>query len=497
VRILHIRADADSLDLVIRELVDDDTTLETSVDGDELGLSAKHVLEDSAGGLAKSGIRLCGPSWAIRGMLNLLATIESCISNDVVAKSMESLVDRGTGKDLNFKRAVLLEVGDRDRLGGLDKAGDSLAPLPDTVVKTREGLKSSASGREGEALGCSGSSDGLDGELGLNLDLGKLLLETVKDVLHCSNKGISLVGNNRELCSGVRGDGVVSIATVHLGKMELCTSHGDVVLEEHLNNPHGGVGAANLDIATTVATLEVLNVQGVVLESRVLLGAGHGEAEDTINTTSAAESDLSPVLRIDVDEVLGILGKKLALLKAKSTNKTSLLIDGEEDLDGTVLDGLVLGDGKACGNTTAIITTKSGLGGTKKFTIDVRNKRISLKVELKISGLGGNHIKVSLKNNTRKVLLALSGRDSNANIAEFISLHRAAKLLADFLSPSRNLGSVVRRTRNLSQCKEVLPNARAFGILLAKLFVKLLLNIKMQFCHCKSSKLLFINRKKD
>jgi len=479
VRILHIRANADSLDLVVRELVDDDTALETSVDGNKLGISAKHVLEDGAGGLAELGIRLGGPSWAVRSVLDLMTTIESRVGDHVVAEGVESLVDRGTSKDLDFKRTVLLQVGDRDGLRSLHESGDGLAPLPDTVVKTAEGLESSAGGREGEGLGGGGGSDGLDGELGSNLDLGKLLLETLKDLLHGSNKGISLVGSNRELGSSKRGDGVVGVATVHLGDAVLGAGHGNVVLEEHLDNPHGGVGTTNLDIAAAVATLEVLNGEGVVLEASSLVSTGHGEAEDTIDTTSAAEGDLSPILRVDVDQVLGVLGKKLALLEAKSTDKTSLLVDGEENLDGTVLDGLVLGDGKACSNTTAIITTKSGLGSTKKFAIDVGNKRISLKVELKISGLGGNHIKVSLKDDARKILLALGGRDSNANIAKLISLHGAAELLADFLSPSRNLLGVVRRTRDLSQCKEILPNARAFGILLAKLFIKLLLNIKM------------------
>jgi len=153
-----------------------------------------------------------------------------------------------------------------------------------------------------------------------------------------------------------------------------------------------------------------------------------------------------------------------------------------------VLEGLVLSDGEASSNTTAIITTKSGLGSTKEFTIDVGDKRIGLKVEGEIGGLGGNHIKVSLQDNTREVLLALSGRDSNADIAKRIRLDSAAELLADFLDPSGDLASVVGRTRDLSQSKEEFPESRAFRILLAKFLINLLLNIKSKFCHFLSSK---------
>jgi len=94
VRILHIRADADSLDLVVRELVDDDTTLKTGVDGDELGVSAKHGLVDSASGLAETRIGLSGPSGAIGSVLDLMTTIEGRVGDHVVGEGVESLVDR-------------------------------------------------------------------------------------------------------------------------------------------------------------------------------------------------------------------------------------------------------------------------------------------------------------------------------------------------------------------------------------------------------------------
>jgi len=496
VRVLHIRANADSLDLVLREFVDDDTTLKTGVDGNKLGLMTKHFLVDSAGSLAKTGIRLSGPPRAVRSMLDLLATIESSISNDVVGESSKSLVDRRTSKHLNLHGTVLLDGSDRDRLRSLHKSGNSLAPLPDTVVKTRESLESSASGREGESLVSGGLSKRLNEELGINLDLGKLLLKAVKDSLDGLNEGISLIGRDGELNSGEGRDGIVSIATVHLGDAVLDTSHGKVVLEKHLNDPHSGIGTANLDIATTVATLEVLNGHSVVLESRVLSRAGHGEAEDTIDTTSAAEGDLSPILRVDIDEVLCVLAEKLTLSQTKSTDKTSLLIDGEEELDGTVLDSLVLSNGEASSHTTAIITTKSGLGSAEELTVDVRDERVSLEVEGEISSLGGHHIKVSLKDDAREVLLALSCRDGDADVAKLISLDGAAELLADLLDPSGDLLSVVRGARDLSESKEELPESRALGVLLAKLLVDLLLSIKVQFCHDYISTMCSIQKKK-
>jgi hypothetical protein len=86
---------------------------------------------------------------------------------------------------------------------------------------------------------------------------------------------------------------------------------------------------------------------------------------------------------------------------------------------------------------------------------------------------------VSLKNDAGKVLLALGARESNADIAKAIGLDGAADLLADLLDPGGDLLSVMRRTRDLGQSKEVLPDIGAIGVLLAKLLVYLLLNIKM------------------
>jgi len=350
------------------------------------------------------------------------------------------------------------------------------------VVKTSDGLESSASGREGKSLLGGRGIDAGEDHLRINLDLRSSLLETLKDLLHCLDEGISLVSSDGELSSGKGRNGIVSIATVHLVETILSTSKSDVIVEDHLSEPLGGIGTANLDVDTAVATLEVLKGEGVVDEALAVRSTAHGEAEDTIDTTSAAESDLSPVLRVDVDEVLGLLGKKLALLQAKSANKTSLLINGEEKLDGTVLKGLVRSDGKSSGNTTAIITTKSGLGSTKELTIDVRDKRISLKVEGKICSLGGHHIKMCLEDDAREVLLALSSRDGDANVAEMISLHLTADLLAELLNPLGDLLSVMRRTRDLSESKEVLPKIRALRILSAKLLIDLLLCVKVQFC---------------
>jgi len=484
VRVLHIRADADSLDLVRRELVDDDTALKTSVDGHKLGLRAEETLVDGAGSLAKGGVGLSGPSRAVRGVIDLLAAIESSISNDVVGESLEGLVDGGTSKDLNLKRAILLEGGDGDGLGSLHQAGNSLAPLPDTVVKTSDGLQSSASGREGEGLLGGGSSKLLDDHLRINLDLAGGLLEALEDVLHCSDEGISLIGGNRELGGSERGDGVVSVATVEEGKAELCTSHGDVVPDEHLDQPLGGVGAADLDIDTAVATLEVLEGNVVVDEALRVRSAAHGEAEDTVDTTSAAEGDLSPILRVDVDEVLGVLGKKLALLQAKGTNKAGLLIDGEEELKRTVNKLLVLTDGKSSSDTATIITTKSGLGSTEEIAIDVRNEGISLKVVLDVGSLGGHHVKMALKDDAGAVLLALGGGEGDADVAKSISLDSAADLLADLLDPLRDLLSVVRGAGDLSESEEVPPHALTFRVLLTEFLVNLLLDVQVKFCHC-------------
>jgi len=483
VRVLHIRADADSLDLVRRELVDDDTALKTSVDGHKLGLRAEETLVDGAGSLAKGGVGLSGPSRAVRGVIDLLAAIESSISNDVVGESLEGLVDGGTSKDLNLKRAILLEGGDGDGLGSLHQAGNSLAPLPDTVVKTSDGLQSSASGREGEGLLGGGSSKLLDDHLRINLDLAGGLLEALEDVLHCSDEGISLIGGNRELGGSERGDGVVSVATVEEGKAELCTSHGDVVPDEHLDQPLGGVGAADLDIDTAVATLEVLEGNVVVDEALRVRSAAHGEAEDTVDTTSAAEGDLSPVLRVDVDQVLGLLGEELTLLQAKSTNEADLLIDGEEELNRTMLEGLVSADSEASSDTTAIITTESGVGGAEELAIDVGDERISHEIVLVVSSLGADHIKVSLQDDAGNVLLALGGGDLDANVAELISLHLTADFLTDLLDPLGDLLGVVRRTRDLSQSEEEFPHCITLRVLGAQLLINLLLDVQVQFCH--------------
>lgn len=275
----------------------------------------------------------------------------------------------------------------------------------------------------------------------------------------------------------------MGIASVELGDAELAASHGAGVLEEHLNEPLGGIGTADLDIDTAVSTLEVGKGDMEVCPALGLRSTVHGDAEKTVDTTSAGESDLSPVLRVDVDEVLGVLAEKLAVLHAESTDKTNLLINGEEKLDGTVDKVLGLSDSKASSNTTAIISTEGGVGGTELVSVDPGDNGILLKVVDLSSSLGGNHIKVSLENNTGDLLLAGSGRDGDAGVAQVVDLHSAADLLADLSSPSSNLLGVSAGTGDLGESKEVAPDIRALGVLLAKLCIELLGVVKVEFCH--------------
>ena len=476
VGVLDSGAKRDSLHAVLGVLVHDDAALETSVDGGELGLGVEEGLVDLDGRLAEGGVGVSGPAGGVSHLDDRLAAVEGSGGCEVVGEGGEALVLGRAGKDLSGERALERDVDHREGLRSLDELGDLLAPDKDAVVDRLEEAEGSASRGEGEGVG-----GGSPGELGDN-DLGGLEGSDLNAGVAGEELGELLADGNDELGGdvlgegdldgGERGDGVVGVAGVELDDAVLSTSDGDVVVGKALNDPLEGVGAAGLDLNTRVSALEVLVLKAVDVPVGVQLSALDGDVELAADTTSAGEADFTPVLTVDVDEVLGVGGEELALLEVRGADKAGLLVDGEKELERATDKSLVSGDGESGGNTRAIISTEGGVGGTEEVTIEMGDDGILGEVVDLIRGLGGNHIKMTLEDNGGAGLLAGGGGEGDGDVADGVNLHGTAELLALLLSPLAGKLGVVRGTGNLGKRDKVLPDIGAVGVLLAELVVK-------------------------
>ena len=163
------------------------------------------------------------------------------------------------------------------------------------------------------------------------------------------------------------------------------------------------VGAAQTNIATGVASAEVVEDHGLL--HLALLGLTRsGQSHVHVETTSAADAHGVLGLGVHVDHVLRLQHSGLQL---SSSVKTRLLITSDQHLQRTVLQGLVLQNGEAGGNTNTVISTQRSAGSHQPLVVhNAGSQGILAEVDLHVIVLLDHHIHVALQAHRRLIFEA-------------------------------------------------------------------------------------------
>lgn len=161
------------------------------------------------------------------------------------------------------------------------------------------------------------------------------------------------------------------------------------------------IRTAQIDIASRVATHESIQRQrqlGRIGEGFAWSGQRHVDSK----TAGTTDADGVLLLRINIDQVLGL---KNALLEVSGSEHASLLITSDQNLQQSVLDGVVLQNGEAGGNTNSIISAERSARGHEPLAIHNKgSERVLLEIDDDIVVLLHNHVHVALQAHSRLVL---------------------------------------------------------------------------------------------
>ena len=157
--------------------------------------------------------------------------------------------------------------------------------------------------------------------------------------------------------------------------------------------------AAQVDVAARVAADEVVQHHLAQHVGALLARRRHRHLQREGARAAHAHGVLR--LRVHVDHVLGLQHARLQVGRA---DQTDLLVAGDEHLQRTVLQGLVLQHREAHGDAHAIITAERRAGGLQVLTVDTGNDGILQEVDDHVVILLADHIHVSLEANDRLIL---------------------------------------------------------------------------------------------
>ena len=166
-----------------------------------------------------------------------------------------------------------------------------------------------------------------------------------------------------------------------------------------------------------------------------------------VNTSGAANEDLSVILGVDVDEPFG---PEHAVLQFHSTRQTRLFVYREETFDSGVSQFFVGDSGQRHGDTDTVVCAEGRSLGFKEISIDIGLDRIFQEVMLYIAVFLGHHIHVRLKDNAFMIFISRRSGYTHDDIHRLIDDTFDTMLRRKILQPTTNTLLVLRWTRHLA-----------------------------------------------
>ena len=209
---------------------------------------------------------------------------------------------------------------------------------------------------------------------------------------------------------GVARDSVAHVAAFEADETDAAFGHPAEVTEEELV----GVGAAGVDFHAGVTALETADGELIGHHALGCFLGFVGDGESSVDTAGAADVEFALGLGVEVEEVVAV---ELAFLQAEGTGHASLLVGGDEGLEGSVLDSLAGENSHDGGYAHAVVGTESGVASIHPVTDNLGLDGVFFEVVL-LAGTGlGHHVHVGLQNDGMDFFHALGGGLAENDIA--------------------------------------------------------------------------------
>ena len=292
------------------------------------------------------------------------------------------------------------------------------------------------------------------------LHLTVLGIEEALPLLDHLSEGVSLLALlDADDRLSLAGDGIAERTGIDVSDVEISLPDG--VLEEAEKHLHG-ITTTEIDVHTGVATLETgegeLVGDGTLLRLLLLIAERCGD----VHATGAADEDLAHHLGVEIDEVLALDVSSDQLVCA---DHTLLLVDGEDRLDGAVLQRIILEDCQRDRITDTVISTEGGVASGDPLAVDVGIDRVLLEVVIRLGGLLRHHVHMGLEGHHRVILVPLGGGLVDEDVARLSAAGLETELLTDAGDVLRDRLAVVGGTGVLGEGVEVLPDQFGLQIL--------------------------------
>ena len=292
--------------------------------------------------------------------------------------------------------------------------------------------------------------------LGGSSNLLSLDLDRILDTRELGNYHINVVGNhllelvplrsldhNRSL--SLARNCVAQTATINRAKQQLLLFLNGIDQTEHQLI---SVSALQDDLDTRVTTLQALDSD---LGSTITLSGSSlsliFESGACVQTTCATNIQFTLGLRIEVQQNVAL---QQAALQTECTVHTRLLSCSEQSLDSAVLDILRLQNSHNRRYTDTVIRAERRAVSSYPIAVDVSLDSVLLEIEYLIAILLGNHIDVSLQNDTLAILHTLGCGFANQYVVSLVLHHFQALLLSKSDDVSTNRLLVERGVRYLA-----------------------------------------------
>ena len=179
------------------------------------------------------------------------------------------------------------------------------------------------------------------------------------------------------------------------------------------------------------------------------------EIGDGVQAAGATDAELLLVFGVEVEEDVAVQDAGLEGVRAAHAG---LLVISDEDLDGAVLDALVLGHGHRQRDAQAVVGTERSALGRHPLAVDDGLDGVLEEIVHGVGGLLRDHVHMALKDDSLAVLVPGGGGNTHDHVAGLVGKCFDLVLLGPVEQILANNLLVLGRTGTAGQSVEIVPD---------------------------------------